>query len=287
MNYIKKIEESLKFIEDNLDENITLDVLAENAHCSKFHFHRIFHATVGQSVMEYIRQKKLVRSVNQLLYSDRSIIDIGMEAGFEYQQSYTRAFKHIFGFTPAECRNNKRIIEMLVKPKRLGYLVNNAKPDFISDPEFIEIPEFNIIGMEGVTTIEKEKEGNSVVFELWRQLLERKDEIHNRMHSETFIGICTSDMLCEDYIGYIACCEVDTICTIPKGMVAKTIPACKYAKFTHLGSVEEGYDSFDYIFGAWLINSEYELANDVDMILTSHEGNDNKKKLEILVPIKQ
>lgn len=54
MDYVKKIEEALKFIDDNLEENITLDVLAQNAHCSKFHFHRIFHAIVGQSVMEYI-----------------------------------------------------------------------------------------------------------------------------------------------------------------------------------------------------------------------------------------
>lgn len=283
MDYIKKIEDSLNFIEDNLDENITLDVLARKAYCSRFHFHRIFKATVGQSVMEYIRQKKLVRSVNELLYSDRSIIDIAMEAGFEYQQSYTRAFKHAFGFTPAECRSNRRIIEMLVKPKRLGYLVNNAKPDFISKPEFIEIPEFNIVGIEGVTTIEKEKEGDSVVYKLWHELLERKEEINNRLYPKTFMGISTSDMAFENYIGYIACCEVDTICNIPRGMVAKTISTCKYAKFIHLGSAKQGYDSFDYIFGAWLINSGYELANDVDMILTSDESHE---KLEILIPIK-
>lgn len=283
MDYVKKIEDSLKFIENNLSKNITLDILAENAHFSRFHFHRIFHAVTGKSVMEYIRQRKLENSVNELMHSDRDIIDIGMEAGFEYQQSYTRAFKNEFGFTPAECRTSKRKIEMLVKPKRLGYLINNAKPCFISEPEIIEIPEFNVVGIEGFTTIEKEKKGDSAVFKLWNMLLKRKHEINNRAYPETFIGICTSNMICENYIGFAACCKVNSICSIPKDMAARTIPACRYAKFIHSGSEKESYDSFDYIFGSWLINSGYEFANNVDMILTFDEKH---KKSEILIPIK-
>lgn len=283
MNYINMIQNSLKFIESNLDEDINLNVLAQNAHCSKFHFHRIFNAVVGQSVMEYIRQKRLVRSVNELLYSDRNIIDIGMEAGFEYQQSYTRAFKRSFGFTPAECRNNKRKIEMIVKPKRLGYLINNVKPDFISEPEFIKIPEFSIVGVEDITTLEDEKECDFTVNELWHKFLKREDEIDNKVNSKEFIGICTSNMMNENYISYIAGFRVKNICSIPAKMTIKTIPACRYARFIHSGSKEDGYKSFDYIFGAWIINSGYELANDIDMILMSDEI---YKKREILIPIK-
>lgn len=283
MDYIKKIEASLNFIEDNLDKNITLDTLSRNAYCSRFHFHRIFKAVVGQSVMEYIRHKKLVRSVNELLYSNRSIIDIALEAGFEYQQSYTRAFKQAFGFTPAECHSNRRAIEMLIKPKRLGYLVNSVKPDFISEPEFIEIPKFNIVGLEGVTTLENEKIGDSIVDKLWCELSRRQEEIMNRPQSKNFIGISTSDMMSENYIGYIACYEVKHICNIPSGMIAKTIPKSRYAKFIHSGTSKQSYDSIDYIFGAWIINSGYELANDIDMIFKSDEAHE---KLEILVPIK-
>lgn len=284
MDYIKKIEASLKFIEDNLDKNITLDTLARNAYCSRFHFHRIFKAVVGQSVMEYIRHKKLVRSVNELLYSNRSIIDIALEAGFEYQQSYTRAFKQAFGFTPAECHgNNRRAIEMLIKPKRLGYLVNSVKPDFISDPEFIESPKFNIVGIEGMTTLQNERIGDSVVPKLWCELFERRKEIFSRIDNETLMGISTSDMMCENYINYIACCEVEHICNIPRGMIAKTIPESRYARFIHSGSEKESYDSFDYVFGAWLINSGCELANDIDIIFRADEAH---KRHEFLIPIK-
>ena len=157
MNYEKKLQEVLNFINENLDNEITLEMLSSRVFCSKFHFHRIFEAYVGQTTMEYIRNKRLIRSVNQLINSNRSIIDIGLEAGFEYQQSFTRAFKDSFGFTPSVCRKKKKTIEMMEKTNRLGYMVKNIKPDCVLGPDITTLEAFEVIGVEGFTSLGKEK----------------------------------------------------------------------------------------------------------------------------------
>lgn len=265
-------------------------MLSSYVFCSKFHLHRIFEASVGQPVMEYIRDKKLMRSVNQLLNTNRSIIDIAMEAGFDYQQSYTRAFKAHFGFTPSTCRKKRKTIEMMEKTNRLGYSIKNIKPDCVSGPNLITVPSIEVVGIEGVTTLEKEKlfDSSSVIPKLWERFFERLNEVNHILGIELFYGVCTSDWMAENNIGYMAAVSVSRINCIPPGMVARTIPTGKYAQFIHNGLDGNLLDSLDYIFGSWLLSSNLELSDEIDMVLKfeNYFGSNENAVCEILVPIK-
>lgn len=290
MGYEKKIQEVLSFISENLEEEITLEMISARVFCSKFHFHRIFEAYVGQTIMEYIKDKRLIKSVNQLINTDRSIIDIGLEAGFEYQQSFTRAFKDSFGFTPSVCRKKKKTIEMIVKTNRLGYLSGNIKPDCVLGPEIVVLDAFEVIGVEGFTTLEKEKPRDcfSIVPALWEGLLNRIEEIKHITQKDLLYAICTSDWSTENNIGYMAAVPVTRIDRIPPRMIGRTIPRGRYAKFTYQGYGDNLLDALDYIFGAWLLCSRIELSDEIDMAIKfeSYEGEDANAICEILVPIK-
>lgn len=290
MNYEKSLQEVLSFIEENLDNEISLEMLSSRAFCSKFHFHRIFEAYVGLTTMEYIKKKRLIRSVNQLINTDRRIIDIGLEAGFEYQQSFTRAFRDAFGFTPSVCRKKRKTIEMIEKTNRLGYLAKNYKPDCVSGPEIVELEAFEIIGVEGYTTLEKEKPRGalSIVPDLWETLQKRIEEIKYITQKDLFYGVCTSNWSFEDNIGYMAAVPVSKIDCIPPRMIGRTIPQGKYGRFIYKGYGDNLLDALDYIFGAWLLNSNVELSDEIDMALKfeNYDGNDADAVCEILVPIK-
>lgn len=116
MDYLMKVHESLKYIEDNLTNSISLDDLAKQAYFSAFYFHRLFQSIVGESVMEYIKRKRLLHAADDLLYSDDNIINITFKYQFNSQDVFTRAFKRLYGVTPQKYRKlNKNILPFNIK----------------------------------------------------------------------------------------------------------------------------------------------------------------------------
>lgn len=107
MNYEACIKKSIKYIENNLNKKIQLKELADKAFLSKYHFHRVFHSVVGEPVAEYIRKKRLEEAANELLTTENKIIDIALKYQFSNQESFTKAFKRLYGIPPKEFRKNK------------------------------------------------------------------------------------------------------------------------------------------------------------------------------------
>ena len=93
MDYFDRICMSIDFIEANLDEEMTLVEIACWAYFSAYHFHRVFQGVVGETVMEYIRKRRLTKAAHSLLHTERKIIDIAMGYGFKSPETFTRAFR--------------------------------------------------------------------------------------------------------------------------------------------------------------------------------------------------
>ncbi len=68
MDYYVCIQRTLDYIEENLHEQITLEKLADLACFSPFHYHRVFQAMVGETVIDYVRKKAYQCSRTSLLY---------------------------------------------------------------------------------------------------------------------------------------------------------------------------------------------------------------------------
>lgn len=62
---------------------------------------------VGEPVAEYIRKKRLEEAANELLTTENKIIDIALKYQFSNQESFTKAFKRLYGIPPKEFRKNK------------------------------------------------------------------------------------------------------------------------------------------------------------------------------------
>lgn len=107
MNYEACIKKSIEYIEDNLNKKIELEELAEKAFLSKYHFHRVFHGIIGEPVAEYIRKRRLTEAAKELTCSDERIIDIALKYQFGSQETFTKAFKKLYGIPPREFRRNR------------------------------------------------------------------------------------------------------------------------------------------------------------------------------------
>lgn len=107
MDYDACIKKSIEYIEDNLKMKIELKELADNVFLSKYHFHRVFHAVVGEPVAEYIRKRRLMEAAKELLNTEDKIVDIALDYQFGSQEAFTKAFKKLYGIPPKEFRRSR------------------------------------------------------------------------------------------------------------------------------------------------------------------------------------
>jgi AraC-like DNA-binding protein len=100
----------LKDIENELKSDIRTDVLADKYSISSTHLQRLFKNEFGKNIGSYIRSRKIASSINEIKKTNLNILDIALEYGFGYEQSYIRAFKQQFGLTPGELRETNKSI---------------------------------------------------------------------------------------------------------------------------------------------------------------------------------
>ncbi|KAJ49163.1 AraC family transcriptional regulator [Clostridium tetanomorphum] len=119
MNYDVCIKKSIEYIEHNLNNKIELKDIADNVFLSKYHFHRVFHAVVGEPVAEYIRKRRLMAAANELLNTNSKIVDIAFKYQFSSQEVFTKAFKRLYGIPPREFRINRSSVTLISSKNKI------------------------------------------------------------------------------------------------------------------------------------------------------------------------
>jgi AraC family transcriptional regulator len=111
MDSLKKMNEALSYIEENLTDDIDFKEVARLALCSEYHFQRMFSFLAGVSLAEYIRRRRLTVAAFELNNSNIKVIDIAVKYGYSSPDSFTRAFQGLHGVTPSEARNNGKSLK--------------------------------------------------------------------------------------------------------------------------------------------------------------------------------
>ena len=91
--------EIISYINANLSGELSLDLLSERFFISKNHLNRIFKASTGVTVWEYIKLKRLILARNSIL-SGSSAISACQNSGFNDYSAFYRAYKERFGVSP-------------------------------------------------------------------------------------------------------------------------------------------------------------------------------------------
>lgn len=107
MDWIENIQNTIDYIEDNIESDIDSNILAERIYTSSFYFQRMFTILCDCTVGEYIRNRRLTLAGYELLSSDDSILEIAIKYGYETNESFTRAFSRFHGVTPSMAKKNK------------------------------------------------------------------------------------------------------------------------------------------------------------------------------------
>ena len=101
------IETVIEYIEEHLNRKLDLETVAEAAHYSKYHLHRVFKDTVGMTIHDYVQRRQMTEAAKLLVFSNKTIIEIAFLCGYESQHAFSSAFKSMYRAPPAEYRENR------------------------------------------------------------------------------------------------------------------------------------------------------------------------------------
>lgn len=278
-DYQKRMRRVLLYIRDHIDEEISLDDLAEVANFSRYHFHRFFYGMAGETVAGYIRRLRLEHAAQILKYGDKKITDVAYEAGYANLESFTRAFRSYFGVLPSEFKEQQGYF----KETRLEDVNLGKKGDFM-DVHVSRKPERKVIFVRHI--------GPYAECGLaWGKLCAwagPKGLIREGSH---FLGLSYDDpqITAPEKIRYDACIEVKNDVQISGEVGIQNIPAGDYAVCLHKGSYEGLSETYIKLCGGWLVDSGRELkhAPSIEVYLNDPKTTPPEELLvELQLPLK-
>ncbi|TCS78217.1 AraC family transcriptional regulator [Pectinatus cerevisiiphilus] len=283
------INRCISFIEKNITRKLNLDEIAAHSLISKYYLHRMFRALTGESLMDYVHARKLSESISDLMYSDLHILDIALKYGFEYEQSYIRAFRQNFKCTPQQVRRGKislRIVEKININDIYG--VENSA---IYKPFFVFRPKTYLVGKK---TKIMNKSGDRAANELGTKFFygERK-KIKNILNENIYYGYTDWSNSKNGYIYYMPATQVENLQDVPEDMSGIEIPAGKYVVFRFVGFFRpEDLNGrkigrvLVHMYTKWIFNSGYRFSVPFRFeLIDSNIATNNYCELDIYQPI--
>ncbi len=105
--YVRRIDLAIGLLQQAIDRNEDLPdpaQLAEVAHLSPFHFHRVYRALTGETPGHTVARLRMLRAIRLLMTESSAVTEAALSAGYETPQAFSRAFRQWCGASPSEVR---------------------------------------------------------------------------------------------------------------------------------------------------------------------------------------
>lgn len=99
------IKEAVTFVEQNFQNDISVEDIAAACGLNRSYFGKIFHETMGKSPQEFLISYRMTKAAELLKLTDLSVADIGNVVGYPNQLHFSRAFKKVYQISPRQWRN--------------------------------------------------------------------------------------------------------------------------------------------------------------------------------------
>ncbi len=288
MNPITHFNQALTYIESHLNESIDLKHVTHLAHCSEYHFQRMFSYLSGQSLHQYITSRRLSLAAMDCVQTDVRILDIALKYGYQSHDVFTRAFRDFHGITPSELRKTKAAF---ISTPRLIFQLTLKGAD-IMNVRLLDKQSFNIIGFKKNVSIKFEgvnpeivsltQKLNSTNIPLLKGLCDQEprgvisasfnfssDRMHENGTLDHMVGVITNQ-------------------NHPDFDILE-VPAYTWAIFDVTGPFPETLQkTWGHIYSEWFPSVPYETVNGPEIVWHEHSDTSNPMyHSQIWIPIKK
>jgi AraC family transcriptional regulator len=260
-DYRERIRRVLRFIAENLNEELSGEQLAELACFSRFHFSRVFRGMVGEGLTSLIRRLRLERAAFGLREGKGSVTQLSLEAGFENLESFSRAFKASFGTPPSVFAQTEAPNPRIRSPNGIHWDPGGTPMDFKTPQEVGSGVGVRILRRPTVSIAFVSHRGAyDKCGEAWDRLLEILGVEGWLGGDVDFFGVCydNPEDVPEEELRYDACAAVPRNFPSYEGIDLGKLTGGLYAVTTHFGAYSQLGESWTRLFGSWLPWSGFE-----------------------------
>jgi AraC family transcriptional regulator len=169
-NPMREVTPLLIDVQVNLDQDISLESLARQYGYSPFHFHRFFSRAVGETPKRHVDRLRLERAAYKLAITDETVLGIGLSVGFKNHETFSRAFKRAFGYSPRDYRRACKAAQDEWSDRNRGF---RGEGCLLSDVRFVSLPATTLLAVRHLGAYEDLPEPFLEGDGLWNELVDR------------------------------------------------------------------------------------------------------------------
>jgi AraC family transcriptional regulator len=268
--YVDRMHRVSEYIDQHLDQYLDLETLAEVAHFSPFHFHRLFSAWMGETLGAYLRRRRCEVAATRLLAQPRlAVLQIALGVGFGSAEALTHAFNARFGCSPTSWR----LQQSASHPSKSSCDQANSKTDQTRQEKSGNNGVPNSTSAEAPMQVEVIDRKPTPIAYL-RYVGPYGEPIGAFWQTQAYPWMVTNGLLGQARYGIShddpkvtapEQCRYDAGCEIPANFVATgnalrtVIPGGKYAALKYKGVVAEFPAAWDSLLRDWLPSSGLQL----------------------------
>jgi AraC family transcriptional regulator len=268
--YESRMHRVLTYIDEHLDQQLDLSTLAEVAHFSSFHFHRLFSAWMGETFGDYVRRRRVeVAAMRLAAQPGTRVLHIALSVGFGSAEAFTRAFRSRFGCSPTAWREQ----QSSQRHAKSNSGQANSKHGQAIQASFVEhvSRKPNRETNMNVTLIDRQPAtvayfrhigpyGESIA-RFWQETYVPWAIMNKLGADHARYGISHDDpsITAPEQCRYDACAEVSPDFIATGGALKRTIPGGKYAVLRFKGTIEQERAAWAALLRDWLPSSGLQL----------------------------
>lgn len=276
---IKKelINQSVDYIVQHFNENLSIEDVANHFHFSKFYFCRSFKKVTGESVYEFIKRLKMDQSAIDIkLKKNKAITDIGLDYGYSLS-NYSSAFRTYHNVSPVKFRKSINVTGM----------PNPFYPEGLSEFDTFNVydhkiriqvlPDFFVIYERSIGNYIELKEKWFAFLDKYRESIKSDTLLIERFYDDPAISNLNNCL-------YDICMTTDHDCA--PGNVT-TVEGGKFATYRYEGKIQDIFCTIQGIFSVWLPASGYEMDKRYGLnIYRKIDRGNGRVTMDLCIPIK-
>lgn len=250
MDRKKLVNQSIEYIMQHLNEDLTLDLVAAQFYISKYHFSRIFKEETGESVYAFIKRCKVDQSaVDMKLNPAKSITDIGLDYGYS-ASNYSSVFRKHHDTSPALFRQSIPTHSMAVPfpPERVAHF--KTAEEYAAQIKIQELDDMFLLYERFIGDyIDLEKNWYQFL-DKYTALLSEKTILVERFFNDPVIT-APAQCICDICMTVAHDCDLSNVMRVCGG---------KWMIYRFDGEIRNIFETLQGIFNVWLPQSGYKMT---------------------------
>lgn len=249
-DYQERLSRVVAYIHDHLADPLDLNRLAEVAHLSPCHWHRVYHALYGETLSATVRRLRLHRATGYLANTGLPVAQVARHCGYPNAQSFTRAFTGLYGMSPLRFRTEGQHVVFRTGAAPSGHAAYAVQVRLV--------PSVSLAGMA--------HRGS------YMRVGKAFEMTYTRMAAQGLMRADTrwlAEYLDDPFAVPQAQLQSRAGLSLPPGLGAAslapletfTLGGCLCAVLRHQGPYAAMSAAYQWLFGSWLVQSGHEVAN--------------------------